>query len=64
MSTKVNEAFAQLLHSPDGAEKAMQASIRADLIEHGKAGRAVPIWRDERVVWVVPDENGDFPNEG
>ena len=60
MSSTINESFAKLLHSSDGAAKAIQEATRQALIHHGKAERAVPVWRDEKVVWVHVDENGEY----
>jgi hypothetical protein len=60
LSTKVNDAFAKLLHSPNGAAEAIRNATQEALAEHGKAGRPVPIWRDEKVVWVKLDEEGNI----
>lgn len=60
MSTKVNDSFAKLLHSPNGAAGAIREATRTALAEHGKAGQPVPIWRDEKVVWVKLDEESNI----
>jgi len=39
---------------------AIQKATREALAEHGKAGQPVPIWRDEKVVWVKLDEEGNI----
>ncbi len=43
-------------------EEVLQMVARKTLQEHARAGRKIPIWRDNQVVWIVPEideEPGD-----
>ena len=35
---------------------AIQRAVRDAVITHARMGRAVPEWRDGKVVWVSPEE--------
>ena len=39
---------------------ALGLAIREALLQHKRAGNPVAVWRDERVVWIQPE---DIPSE-
>jgi hypothetical protein len=39
---------------------AMRQAVREALLDHHRAGNPIAVWRDERVVWIQPD---DIPAE-
>jgi hypothetical protein len=47
----------------DLIERALRASVRAALRKHKQDGDPVAVWREERVVWLQPDEIPDFDDE-
>jgi hypothetical protein len=36
--------------------EAMRQGIREALLRHKRAGNPVAVWRDERVVWIQPED--------
>lgn len=42
----------------DGAaiDKAIKEAVRQAVLEHKRAGRSLPVWRDGKVVWLPPEE--------
>ena len=58
------------LKDVDGVEQALMRAERQALIEHARAGRKIPVWRDNKVVWETPDvpqtattDNGQRTND-
>ena len=53
--------IAERLRDIDGVRAALREARKRALLEHARAGREVPVWRDNRVIWEVPrvaeDEN-------
>lgn len=41
---------------PSPEDTAIQKAVREAVLQHARAGRAVPEWRDGKIVWVQPDE--------
>lgn len=39
-----------------GILRALRDAVQGALLRHKRAGHPVAIWRDNRVVWVPPDE--------
>lgn len=40
----------------EGIYAALRAGVADALEEHRRAGRKIPIWRDDRVVWLSVDD--------
>jgi hypothetical protein len=36
--------------------EAVRRAVREALLSHARAGNPVAVWRDEKVVWLQPDE--------
>ncbi len=45
----------QLLSDTAKVESALRAAVREALARHKKAGNAVAVWRDGKVVWLSPE---------
>ncbi|MCY2990633.1 MAG: hypothetical protein NTY19_22555 [Planctomycetota bacterium] len=43
------------LKDVDGVEQALMRAERQALIEHARAGRKIPVWQVNRVVWETPE---------
>ena len=41
-------------------DRVVPEAVAAALDEHRRMGRSVPIWRDEKVVWIGPEEIGEI----
>jgi hypothetical protein len=39
---------------------AMRQAVREALLDHHRAGNSIAVWRDEQVVWILPE---DIPAE-
>ena len=52
MSRSVSELF------EDGApiDAAIKAAVREAALQHKQKGLPLAVWRDERVVWIPPEE--------
>lgn len=37
-------------------DKALMEGVREALIRHKQAGNPIVVWRDEKVVWLTPEE--------
>jgi hypothetical protein len=37
-------------------EQALVRAVRAALLRHKQAGNPVAVWRDDRVVWIEPED--------
>jgi hypothetical protein len=44
------------LREDDAYLEAVRRAVRAAVLDHARAGRAVPTWRDGKVVWIPPEE--------
>jgi hypothetical protein len=45
-----------ILNDSDRIEAAVQRAVQEALRMHKRAGNPVAVWRDERVVWLAPEE--------
>jgi Arc/MetJ family transcription regulator len=45
----------QVLADKTKVESALRAAVREALARHKKAGNAVAVWRDGKVIWLSPD---------
>ncbi|MDY7000392.1 MAG: hypothetical protein SVS15_01255 [Thermodesulfobacteriota bacterium] len=37
-------------------DEAIKEAVRQAVLEHKRAGRSLPVWRDNKVVWIPPEE--------
>ena len=51
-----HDSIAEKLDNPRLLEAAVRRAVRAAVLEHARAGRAVPEMRDGKVVWISPEE--------
>lgn len=49
------------LNDSRGLCQAIDRGRRQALRHHAQAGRSVPIWRNDRVEWVMPSLDGTIP---
>jgi hypothetical protein len=50
---------AERVHDIPRMLRAMQQAVREAIWRHKLAGHPVAVWRDERVVWIQPEEIPD-----
>jgi hypothetical protein len=50
---------AERVHDISRMLRAMQRAVREAIWRHKLAGNPVAVWRDERVVWIQPEEIPD-----
>ena len=50
------DAISQFFQDPEKVTQAVQAGIRAALLQHKRAGNPVCSWKDGRVYWVDADK--------
>ena len=46
---------AERLKDVAGVEQALTRAERHAVAEHARAGRKIPVWRDNQVVWETPE---------
>jgi hypothetical protein len=51
-----HDFIAEQLANPRLLEAAVRRAVRAAVLEHARAGRAVPEMRAGKVVWIPPEE--------
>jgi hypothetical protein len=49
------EDLEEVLADKAKVESALRAAVREALARHKKAGNAVAVWRDGKVVWLSPE---------
>ncbi len=50
------DAIQKILNDPEKVAQILQGGIRDALLKHKQAGNPVCEWRDEKVVWIPPEE--------
>ena len=50
----------KILHDPSKVTKIIQAGIRTALLKHKQAGNPVCEWRNNKVVWIAPENIPNF----
>jgi hypothetical protein len=56
MIRPTDSRLAELLADREGTTEAIRRGIREAVLEHARAGRAVPVWENGKVVWLQPEE--------
>ena len=64
MSTESELPPVARVHDVDRILAALRRAAREALLEHKRAGRAVPTWRNDRVEWVAPEDIPDYESGG
>lgn len=53
---QVEDEISRVFNNPDIITKAIQKAINAALLKHKQAGNPVCEWRNDKVVWIAPEE--------
>jgi hypothetical protein len=56
MNDRPRPSIAELLADNSIITAAIGRGVREALLEHARAGRAVPSWQEGKVVWIPPEE--------
>lgn len=56
MTNKSNDHISEIMNNPEKLMQIMQAGIKAALLQHKQAGNPICEWRDNKVVWIPPEE--------
>jgi hypothetical protein len=48
--------LAELLQDDRLIEEAINRGVREALLRHKQAGNPIAVWRDEKVVWIAPED--------
>ncbi|MCC2667514.1 MAG: hypothetical protein K0R24_1165 [Gammaproteobacteria bacterium] len=51
-----NDKITKILNDPKKMKQIIQDGITAALIKHKQAGNPVCEWRDNKIVWIPPDQ--------
>ena len=51
-----NDRILKILNNPAEVTKAIQKGIHAALLRHKQMGNPVCEWRDNKVVWIPPEQ--------
>ena len=58
MDKKINQTedeISRIFNDADAITKAIQAGIYAALLKHKQLGKPICTWRDDKVVWIAPE---------
>ena len=55
-----DEWIARAYADPDRLTRIIQDGIREGIMEHKRAGNPVCEWRDNKVVWIQPEDIPDY----
>ena len=53
---KNDDHIAKILSDPDKVTKILQAGIQDALLKHKLLGNPICVWRDNKIVWIPPEE--------
>ncbi len=51
----------QILADHGKIEAALRAAVQAAIAQHKRAGNPIAVWRDDKVVWLSPEEIPEPP---
>jgi hypothetical protein len=51
----VEDEISRVFNDGDAVTKAIQAGINAALLKHKQLGNPICVWRDDKVVWIAPE---------
>lgn len=51
-----DDYISKILRDPDKVTKSIQAGIQDALLKHKQMGNPICVWRDNKVVWIPPEE--------
>lgn len=54
--TDAQRSIPCMIENGEPIDRAVRRGVREALLEHKRAGNPVAVWRDEKVVWLAPDE--------
>lgn len=58
MNKKTNQAedeISRIFNDAEAVTTAIQAGINAALLKHKQLGNPICVWRDNKVVWIAPE---------
>lgn len=53
---KVNDEISKIFNDIDSVKTAIQAGINAALMKHKQLGNPICVWRNDKVVWISPED--------
>lgn len=59
MTNKLNindDPISKILNDPKKVTQIIQAGIKAALIKHKQAGNPICEWRDNKIIWIPPEQ--------
>jgi hypothetical protein len=56
MTERSPHSIAERMADTAGMEATVREAVREAVLAHARAGRAVPTWRNGKVVWLSPEE--------
>ena len=51
-----NDNISKILNNPAKVTQIIQSGIKAALIKHKQAGNPVCEWRDDKIIWIPPEQ--------
>ena len=63
MSDKSTNNDAAMFVDEKEIQKALSKAVRHALRKHKRAGNPIAVWRDDKVVWIPPEEIPDFEDD-
>lgn len=55
-NTQESDEITRIFNDPDAVKNAIQKGIHEALLKHKKLGFPVCEWRDNKVVWIKPED--------
>ena len=63
MSDKITNSDAPVFGDEKEIQKALSKAVRHALRKHKRAGNPIAVWREDKVVWIPPEEIPDFEDD-
>ena len=51
----IEDNISKVLNNPSKVTQIIQSGIRDALLKHKQAGNQICVWRDNKVVWIPPE---------
>jgi hypothetical protein len=52
----IEDNISKILNDPSKVTQIIQSGIRDALLKHKQAGNQICVWRDNKVVWIPPEQ--------
>jgi hypothetical protein len=56
MAEKKQLSISELVADSDLMTEAIRRGVREELLSHARAGNPVPVWENDQIVWLSPEE--------